>query len=169
MDLVQKKTLVTELKSHLDNMNIVLIGEYSGINVANINEFRTEAKSKNISVRVIKNKLFSIAIENTKFDHLKDNLSGQNIFIMSTDPVDAAKLVSDFANNNENFNVKVGSYNNDLLDNSSITALSKMPSLDELRAGIISFINTPATRIAQIIKEPMNKVARVINAYSNKA
>ncbi|MBT4989841.1 MAG: 50S ribosomal protein L10, partial [Rickettsiales bacterium] len=44
-----------------------------------------------------------------------------------------------------------------------------MLSLDELRAKIIRVINTPATNIARMVKEPMAKVVRVINAYSKQS
>jgi large subunit ribosomal protein L10 len=100
---------------------------------------------------------------------LSDDLSGPNIFIMSDDIIAAAKLVTNFANNNELFKIKTGSFNGDLLNKDSIVALSKMPSLDELRAKIISVINTPATNIVRIINEPMAKLARVFNAYSKQS
>ena len=116
-----------------------------------------------------KNKLFSLAIEGSSFSNLSADLSGPNIFIMSEDIIAAAKLVTDFADNNELFKIKSGSFNGDLLNKDSIVALSKMPSLDELRAKIISVINTPATNVARIVKEPMTKLARYLMHIQNKA
>ena len=54
------------------------------------------------------------------------------------------------------------------MDEKQVLELAKMPSLDELRAKLIGMINTPATRIARLVKEPSGKVARVLNAYSNE-
>ncbi|MBL6785716.1 MAG: 50S ribosomal protein L10 [Rickettsiales bacterium] len=169
MDLATKKVFVENLSKNLLKSQIVFVAEYSGINVENLNSLRFNAKETNTTIRVCKNSLFNLAVENTNFKNLKDNLNGPNIFILSDDLVGAAKLVTDFANNNELFKIKSGSFNGDLLDKDSIEALSKMPSLDELRAKIISVINTPATNIARIIKEPLAQVARVIDAHSKNS
>jgi large subunit ribosomal protein L10 len=168
MDLAQKKTLVENLAGKVSESVIVIIAEYSGITVSQINELRTKAREADISVKVCKNSLFTRVLEGSSFGNLKDKLSGPNMFVMSGDPVSAAKLVANFASDNELFKVKGGSFNGDLLDRDSIVALSKMPSLDELRARIISIINTPATNIARIVKEPLAKVVRVINAHSKQ-
>jgi large subunit ribosomal protein L10 len=157
------------LNKKLSKSSIVLIAEYSGIDVESINGLRLDARNSNIEVKVCKNKLFSLASKDSNFSNLSDDLSGPNIFIMSDDIIAAAKLVTNFANNNELFKIKTGSFNGDLLNKDSIVALSKMPSLDELRAKIISVINTPATNIVRIINEPMAKLARVFNAYSKQS
>jgi len=169
MDLASKKVFVENLNNKLEQSSIVVVAEYSGINVESINELRLNARNSNVNVKVCKNKLFSLAVEGSSFSNLSADLSGPNIFIMSDDIIAAAKLVTDFANNNELFKIKSGSFNGDLLNKDSIVALSKMPSLDELRAKIISVINTPATNIARIVKEPMTKLARVFDAYSKQS
>jgi large subunit ribosomal protein L10 len=169
MDVTSKKVFVEDLSNKISESVVIVIAEYSGINVESINNFRVLAKEANIKVKVCKNSLFLRAIENSKFTNLTNDLSGPNIFIMSDDLIGAAKLVTNFANNNELFKIKNGSFNGDLLDKESIVTLSKMLSLDELRAKIIRVINTPATNIARMVKEPMAKVVRVINAYSKQS
>ncbi|MBT4922644.1 MAG: 50S ribosomal protein L10 [Rickettsiales bacterium] len=169
MDLASKKVFVEDLNGKVANSVVVVIAEYSGITVEQINDLRVLAKEAKIKVKVCKNSLFLRAIENSEFKNLTEDLSGPNIFIMSDDLIGAAKLVTNFADNNELFKVKNGSFNGDLLDKDSIVALSKMLSLDELRAKIISVINTPATNIARMVKEPAAKVVRVVDAYSKQS
>ncbi|MEQ9329648.1 MAG: 50S ribosomal protein L10, partial [Rhodospirillales bacterium] len=55
-----------------------------------------------------------------------------------------------------------------VLDADGVKALATMPSIDELRAKIVGMIQTPATRIAQIVNAPAGAVARVIGAYARK-
>jgi large subunit ribosomal protein L10 len=43
-----------------------------------------------------------------------------------------------------------------------------MPSLDELRAKLVGMIQTPATRIAQVVNAPAGALARVIGAYAQE-
>jgi ribosomal protein L10 len=49
-----------------------------------------------------------------------------------------------------------------------VKALATMPSLDELRAKIVGMIQTPATRIAQVVNAPAGGLARVVQAYADK-
>jgi large subunit ribosomal protein L10 len=55
-----------------------------------------------------------------------------------------------------------------VLDAKSVEALSKLPSLDELRGKIIGLLNAPATRIAGVLQAPGGQIARVIGAYAAK-
>ncbi|MCB1513012.1 MAG: 50S ribosomal protein L10, partial [Hyphomicrobiaceae bacterium] len=52
------------------------------------------------------------------------------------------------------------------LDQDGVKALASMPSLDELRAKLVGMIQTPATRIAQVVNAPAGQLARVFGAYS---
>jgi len=54
------------------------------------------------------------------------------------------------------------------LDADGVKALASLPSLDELRAKIVGMIQTPATRIAQIVNAPAGQLARVVGAYARK-
>ena len=55
-----------------------------------------------------------------------------------------------------------------VLDDAGIKNLASLPSLDELRAKIISVIQTPATRIAGVTQAPASQLARVLKAYADK-
>ena len=47
-------------------------------------------------------------------------------------------------------------------------ALATLPSLDELRGKIVGMLQTPATRIAQVVAAPAAQLARVVGAYAKK-
>jgi len=49
-----------------------------------------------------------------------------------------------------------------------IKALSELPSLEALRAGLLGMLQTPATRIAGILQAPGGQIARVLAAYASK-
>ena len=73
-----------------------------------------------------------------------------------------------FAKENEQLEIVGGAYGDQELDVAGIKSLATMPSLDELRAKIISMLNTPATRIAGVVQAPAGQLARVVGAYSTK-
>ena len=57
---------------------------------------------------------------------------------------------------------------NEILSVEKIEILSKLPSLEEIRAKLIGLINSPAQKIASILTAPSGDLARVFNAYSSK-
>ena len=61
-----------------------------------------------------------------------------------------------------------GGLGEQVLDAAQVTALAKLPSLDELRGRLIGIIQTPATRVAGVLQAPAGQVARVMGAYANK-
>ena len=54
------------------------------------------------------------------------------------------------------------------LDAEGVKALATLPSLDELRASLVGLIQTPATRIAQVVNAPAGQLARVFGAYATE-
>ena len=88
---------------------------------------------------------------------------------LSEDPVAAAKVVAKFAEVNKKLEILGAVMGSEILDPAAINTLSKLPSLDELRAKIISIIQTPATRIAGVIAAPAGQLARVFGAYGKTA
>jgi large subunit ribosomal protein L10 len=93
---------------------------------------------------------------------------GPTAIAYSSDPVAIAKVLTEFAKANEKLVMLGGAFGETLLDAKGVVELSKLPSLDELRAKIVGLINAPATRIAAILKAPGGQVARVIGAHSRK-
>ena len=79
-----------------------------------------------------------------------------------------AKTAVEFARTNEKFVVLGGALGTQMLDAAGIKALSELPSLETLRAGLLGMLNTPATRIAGMLQAPGGQLARVLAAYANK-
>ena len=69
---------------------------------------------------------------------------------------------------NEKLVIRGGAMGETVLDEGGIKALADLPSLDELRGKIVGMLNTPATRIAQVLSAPGGQVARVIAAKAEQ-
>jgi large subunit ribosomal protein L10 len=168
MNLTEKKEFVKNLNQDISSTGILLVAHYAGLTVEKMNAFRNIAKKNDVKVKVAKNSLVKLALEGTDYESVKDDLAGPTILIFAEDIVSAAKILVDFAKENENLVIKAGSYNKSQIDKAEIINISKMPSLDEIRAKLISLIQTPATRIACVLQAPAVQCARVIEAYSKK-
>lgn len=168
MDRQQKKQVVDTLGEEIGKAGTVVVTHYKGLTVADMTALRRKSREAGVTFRVAKNRLVKIALKDTGFDGLSDLFSGPVAVAYSEDVVAPAKVVADFAKENEKLVVIGGGMGDKVLDSAGVMALSKMPSLDELRAKIIGMLNTPATRIASVVQAPGGQVARVINAYATK-
>ena len=86
----------------------------------------------------------------------------------SADPVAAAKVLVNFAKENDKLTVIGGSLDGKVLDKAGVEALAKLPSLDELRAKLVGLLNAPATQVARVTQAPAAKLARVIQARADQ-
>lgn len=168
MDKNKKTQVVEDLKASFDSSSVLIVCHYHGVTVEQINKLRFKAKDSNVGVSVSKNTLSKIALEGSKFTEVKDDFKGPTMLIYAEDLVSAAKLVVDFAKENEFFKILSGCFNEKRIEENQIKEFSKLPSLDELRSKLIGILQAPAGRLVTITQEPAARLARVLNIYSNQ-
>ena len=168
MDRAEKKEAVGALHEVFSKTAVVVVAQYSGLTVAQMQRLRKQMKQAGASVQVAKNRLAQIALKGTDVASISPLLKGPTLLAYSSDPVAAAKAAVAFAKDHEKFVVLGGAMGKTALDLAGVQALATLPSLDELRAKLLGLITAPATKIAQLVNAPAAKVARVISAYASK-
>lgn len=168
MDRAQKEVKVAALHDAFRSAQLVVVAHQSGMTVAQSTDLRRKMRAAGASFRVTKNRLARIALKGTAFEHMADLFTGPTAVAVSGDPVAAAKVAIDYAKTNEKLIIVGGGLGGKLLDPQGVEALSKLPSLDELRGRLLGMIQTPATRIAGVLQAPGGQLARVLNAYATK-
>ena len=116
--------------------------------------------------KVTKNRLAKIALKETKFEALEESFTGPTAIAVSKDPVAAAKVAVEFANENEKLTIIGGALEADVLDVDGVKSLAKLPSLDELRGKIVGLLQAPATKVAGVLQAPAGQLARVMGAHA---
>lgn len=169
MDRSEKERLVFSLRQGLTESSLVIVAHQTGLTVAEVSGLRRQMREAGAQFKVAKNTLARLAVVGTHHEGIDNLLSGPTVLAYSKDPVAAAKITIKFANNNEKFKVIGGVLNGKVLNEKDIDTLSKLPSMDELRAKIVGIISTPATRVAGILQAPAGQLARVFSAYGKKA
>lgn len=169
MNRTEKKELIENLNKSIAASSVVLVAHYKGLTVAEITDLRVKVRNAGAGFKVTKNKLTQRALAGTKFEQISALFVGPTAIAYSSDPVTVAKVIAEFAKVNEKFVMLGGAFGETLLDANGIVTLSKLPSLDELRAKIIGLISAPAQRIATVLQAPAAQIARVIGAHSRKA
>jgi len=166
VDRAAKTELVATLHDVFSNTGVVVVAHYAGLSVADMTDFRGRMREAGGKVKVAKNRLAKLALEGTEIAHMADLLQGPTVIAYSEDPVTAPKIAVDYAKANEKLVILGGAMGSTALDPDGVKSLATMPSLDELRAKIVGMINTPATRVAQVLSAPGGQLARVLSAYA---
>ncbi|WP_375266126.1 50S ribosomal protein L10 [Planktotalea sp.] len=169
MDRAQKEQLVDELGQIFESSGVVVVAHYAGLTVVEMQDLRARASEAGGAVRVAKNRLAKIALEGKPCASIADYLTGMTVLIYSEDPVAAAKVAEDFAKENKNFEILGGAMGENALDRAGVTAVSKMPSRDELIASIAGCIGAPASNIAGALGAPASNIAGVLSTIEDKA
>ena len=147
----KKNQLVADLSSALKDAKMTAFAEYKGLTVADLQELRKEAREADVSIKVVKNRLVRVAMQEAK--ELKDTdtsaLKGQLVYaISSEDEVAAAQVLGKFAKTHPEMKL-VGAFSNDgqAIDAETITTLSELPSKDQLIGQIVETLLSPVHAI----------------------
>ena len=168
MNRTEKAENVESLHQAFQGTQLIVVTHYSGMTVGELTDLRRKMRDAGASLKVTKNRLARRALVGTNFEKMDGLFTGPTAIAYSQDPVAAAKVASDYARGNDKFAIVGGGLGAQVLNKEGVEALAKLPSLDQLRAGLLSLINTPATRIAGVLQAPGGQVARVRKAYADK-
>ena len=169
MQRAEKSDVVTALNQVFKDTGTVVVAQYAGLTVADMTSLRGRMRAAGGGVKVAKNRLVKLALQGTDVAHIADLFKGPTVIAFSKDPVAAAKVSVDFAKSNEKLVILGGAFGKTNLNPDGVKALASMPSLDELRAKLVGMLQTPATRIAQIVAAPAAQIARVVGAHARKS
>ena len=147
---------------------VVVVAHYAGMTVAQMTDLRRRVKEAGGTVKVAKNRLAKLALQDTDAAGIADLFKGPTCVAYSPDPIAAAKVAVTYSKENEKLVILGGAMGSTVLDSAGVKALAELPSLDELRAKLIGLVQAPMVKIARIVKEPGGQLARVIQAKAAK-
>ncbi|MBC6438172.1 MAG: 50S ribosomal protein L10 [Rhodobacteraceae bacterium] len=169
MDRAQKEKVVEELGCIFESSGVVVVSNYEGLTVAEMQDLRAQMRDAGGSVRVAKNRLARLALEGTPAAGIADLLTGMTVLSYSEDSVAAAKAADAYARKNDKFVILGGAMGGNILDQDGVKAVAKMPSWEELIALIAGCIGAPASNIAEVIGAPASMIAGVLSSIEEKA
>ena len=165
LSLEQKQAVVAEIATQLAKAQAVIVAENRGLSVESVTSLRAKARKSGLYLRVLKNTLARRAVKGTPFEALAGQLSGPLVYGIAQDPVSGAKVVADFAKENELFVIKGGAMPNALMSSADIKALATMPSREELLAKFAGTLQAPIAKLARTLNEVPGKFVRTLAAY----
>jgi len=143
MTRAEKTEIVNYLTNEFGSVTAVVICDYNGLGVSELEELRGMARQNDAKVQVVKNTLANIALKNADMTGVE--LKDMNIFIWSDDVIAAAKVAADFAKKNEKLSIKAGYLDKEAADKAKIEAFAKLPGRNELLGMLAATWMAPLT------------------------
>jgi large subunit ribosomal protein L10 len=169
LNRTEKEEVIGQLHEKMAKAKAAILAEPRRLDVATVTELRRKCREAKVDYRVVKNTLAQRAAKGTPVEPLIEKFVGPTALVMSYgDVVAPAKILTDFAKDRENFSIRSGVVEGQVVDAKGILALAKMPGLQELRGRIASVIAQPASRLARMIATPGQQLAQVLNARKDQ-
>lgn len=168
----QKAQEISSVSEKFGKAKAAFIIDYKGMSVEQFTSLRKQLAGVKSEIRVVRNRLANIALKEYPDGHsaLKDHLSGTNAMIFSFgDPSATAKMISEFSKEFENFDLKFGYMDGQGLDEKRIEYLSKLPSIEVLRAQFLGLLSAPTSRFVRVLAAVPSGFLRILKAKHDKS
>jgi len=152
--LSAKKETVAEIVNQAKASNAVIIAEYRGLTVAQLQELRRALRAENAQMNVYKNSLVERACKELGFNQFDELLSGPNAFFFSESISGAAKVLAKYARRyGESLQIKGGYFEGrQFADKAGVVAISKLPGKEGLVSMLLSCLQAPVRQFACTVK-----------------
>lgn len=127
-----KKGVVEEIKSKVKNSASIILVDYRGLSVAELTDLRKKLRQNESDIKIYKNTLTKIALDDLKIDVDNTYLEGPSAMAFSTDAISPIKVLSDFAKKHKLLELKVGIVDGIVSDKKALNELAKLPSREGL-------------------------------------
>ena len=163
----EKERLVEELTERLKSTDTLVVADYRGLTMPQIDELRTKLLEHGARFAVVKNTLTRRAAEAAGADSLLALLEGPSAiaFLESNgDPAAVAKALVDAARSTRVLEVRGGLFEGRPIDPSEIESLAKLPPLDVLRGQVLGAVTGPLTAIIGLFTAPLQDLYGLLDA-----
>ena len=144
-----KVSQVKEISEKLLRSKAMVVAEYAGLTVQELQELRKKLMENGAEINVYKNRLFKIAIKETKLKALEASLFGPNIYVFGmNDEISPAKILANFAKKHEALILKAGIYEGKVIDKKELEAIAILPSLEEAMTILAMSMMSPLKNIS---------------------
>ena len=147
----EKEAVIEEVTGLAAKAQTLVMAEYRGITVADMTKLRNDARSKGVTLSVLKNTLARRAVAGSQFEVVGDQMTGPLIYGFSVDAVAAAKVVADFAKTNDKLVIRGWRIRGKALDVAGVKQLANIPSKEVLLAQLCGLLMSPISRTAVVL------------------
>ncbi|MBF6571476.1 MAG: 50S ribosomal protein L10 [Candidatus Binataceae bacterium] len=164
-----KVTIVEELSAQFGRATMTLVSEYRGLTAAESTDLRRRVREVAGEVKVAKNTLVRLAIKETPYAGLDQQLGGPVIIIFCYgDALTLAKAVLAIRELGDKFKLRGGILGGQPLSSEELRAFATLPPREVIIAQLLGLLQAPATGLVRLLNEPGSLVARLIDAIGKQ-
>lgn len=168
--LEQKKAVVEGLADKLGRCASSVLVKYEGITVDEDTKMRKALREAGVEYTVIKNTLIGKACDKVGFEALKPNLEGMNAIAISyEDPIAPAKILKEYAEKIETFEIRGGILEGSVVDAATVNELAEIPPKEVLIAKLLGSMQSPIYKFAYVLQAVVDKDAEGAEAPAEEA
>lgn len=164
MPSTKKVLIVQNLTEKIKQARGIVLADYSGLNVSQINKLREEIKKVNGEFEVIKNNLFLLALKSFSFKGSEElQLRGPTAILwLYSDELSPLKILTNFIKQTELPKIKFGFWNGEIIGSEKIKELANLPGVNELRTQLISSLKSPLWELTTTLKGNLTRLVLIL-------
>src|SRR5206468_5533556 len=162
-----KERIVSELAERLKSSQNLLVADYRGLTMPEIDELRSKLLETGARFSVVKNTLTRRAAEEAGVKQLLDLIDGPTAIAFidaDGDPAAAAKILNDTARAHDVLVIRGGLLEGDTVSDVEIKRLATLPPADVVRAQFAGAVAAPLTTIVGLFTAPLRELVGVLDA-----
>lgn len=168
-----KIDIVKDLKERLQDAKAIVLVDYKGINIEEVNQLRNRFRNEKVDYLVQKNTLIQIALHDLGITSLDEYLVGPTaLAICKNDEIAPARIMTKFVKEvmeeKEFPKFKAGYVSGNLLNAAQMHALAKLPSREELLAKLLGSAQAPISRLLGVTQGIIRKFVYALDAVAKK-
>ena len=169
MNQTDKAQIIDGIKGQLANASFVVLTDFKGSTVAQLNHLRRSFEKQGIQFQVVKNTLARRAIAGTEHEPLGPLFKG-NIGVLSAneDPQRMAKLLKETLKENEKLIVRAGYFDGGVIDEKGVLAVADLPSREQLLTTLLRTIQGGPQQLLGVLQAPARDLLFVLQNFAKK-
>jgi len=165
----RKDELVSQYVKWIDQSQAVIVTEYLGMSMKQVDELRAKVRDAGGEFHIIKNTLGEVALKQAGLALPPKLLEGSSAVVFAfRDAPAMAKVIKDYARTSDFVKVKGGYFEKSPISSKELISLADLPPLPVLRAQLLGTLMAPASKLVRTLAEPARQLATVIKAYADK-
>lgn len=164
----QKEEILNELKSALDQNNILVMADFRGLTVQDMTALKKEVKEIGGKMQVAKKTLLNLALQEKGIEFDTREFSGPLVFAFGPEETAVPKKLWTYSRKNDKLKIEGGVLEGKVLNSDEVIVLAKLPSKEELLAKVVGTIQAPISGFVRVMAGPISSFVNVVKAISEK-
>lgn len=165
----EKVETVEVLRNRFSNSRAIVLADFTGLTVAEVNELRRKCKSAKVEYSVVKNTLARIAARQANIDDLVEHFQGPvAVATSAVDSIAPVKVLDEFSKQVQKLSLKVGYLDGKIFTPRELKAVAALPPREVLLGQVIGAIQAPIAQIVWTVEGVLRNLVSIIDQAAQK-